>query len=53
MLGALCEHPAQKSSLYIQEMAIFLRDEFNILPSSCSINELFPGLLGRKSKPRK
>ena len=37
MLDALCDHLAEKPGLYIDEMAIFLWDEFNILPSSSSI----------------
>jgi transposase len=37
MLDALCDHLAEKPGLYVEEMAIFLWDEFNILPSSSSI----------------
>lgn len=37
MLDALCDHLAEKPTLYVEEMAVFLWDEFNILPSSSSI----------------
>lgn len=37
MLDALCDHLAEKPGLYVDEMAIFLWDEFNILPSSSSV----------------
>lgn len=37
MLDTLCDHLAEKPGLYIDEMAIFLWDEFNILPSSSSV----------------
>lgn len=37
MLDALCDHFAEKPGLYVKEMAFFLWDEFNILPSSTSI----------------
>jgi transposase len=37
MLDALCDRLAEIPGLYIDEMANFLRDEFNILPSSSSI----------------
>jgi hypothetical protein len=37
MLNALCDHLTGKPSLYVEEMAIFLWDEFNIFPSSSSI----------------
>lgn len=37
MFDGLCDHLAEKPGLYVEEMAIFLRDEFNILPSSSSI----------------
>jgi len=32
MRDALCDHFAEKLGLYIEEMAVFLRDEFNIPP---------------------
>jgi hypothetical protein len=31
MLDALCDHLAEKPGLYVEEMAIFLWDEFDIL----------------------
>jgi hypothetical protein len=36
MFDALCDHLTEKPGLYVEEMAIFLWDEFNILllPSS-------------------
>ena len=37
MLDALCDYLAEKPTLYVEEMAIFLWDEFNILPSLSSI----------------
>ena len=37
MLDALCDHLTEKPGLYVEEMALFLWDEFNILPSSSSI----------------
>ena len=37
IIDALCDHLAEKPGLYVEEMAIFLWDEFNILPSSSSI----------------
>lgn len=37
MLDALFDHLAEKPSLYIEEMAVFLWDEFGILPSSATI----------------
>lgn len=37
MLEALCEHLTEKPGLFVEEMAIFLWDEFNVLPSSSSI----------------
>ncbi|KAJ5366062.1 hypothetical protein N7541_001822 [Penicillium brevicompactum] len=40
MLDTLCDHLAEKPGLYIDEMAIFLWDEFNILPSSSSNTQL-------------
>ncbi|KAJ6160476.1 hypothetical protein N7470_003872 [Penicillium chermesinum] len=44
MLDALCDHLAEKPGLYVEEMAIFLWDEFNILPSSSSIKQQNPQL---------
>jgi len=37
MLDALFYHLAEKPGLYADEMAIFLWDEFNVLPSSSNI----------------
>ena len=37
MLDALCDHLAEIPGLYIEEMANFLWDEFNVSPSSSSI----------------
>lgn len=48
MLDALCDHLIKKPSLYIEEMARFLWDEFNILPSSSSIQRALPRLAGPK-----
>lgn len=38
MIDALCEHLLEKSGLYLEEMAIFLWDEFNVLVSTSSIS---------------
>jgi hypothetical protein len=37
MLDTLCDHLAKIPGLYLEEMAKFLWDEFNVLPSSSSI----------------
>ena len=37
MIKALCDHLTENSDLYIEEMAVFLWDEFNVLPSMSSI----------------
>ena len=37
MLDALRDYLTQKPGLYVEEMAIFLWDEFNVLPSPSSI----------------
>lgn len=37
MVDALCDHLAEKPGLYVEEMAIFLFDEFNVVPSISSI----------------
>ena len=37
MLDALCDHLAEKPDLYVEEMAVFLWDEFGVLPSLSSI----------------
>ena len=37
MLDALCDRLTEKPGLYVEEMAIFLCDEFNVLPSLLSI----------------
>ena len=37
MLDALCDYLTAKPGLYVEEMAIFLWDEFNMLPSPSSI----------------
>jgi hypothetical protein len=33
MLDALCDHLAENPGLYVEEMALFLWDEFKVLPS--------------------
>jgi hypothetical protein len=54
MLDALCDHLAEKPDLYVEEMAIFLRDKFIILPLSSSIKACsFPGLAGLRGKPNR
>lgn len=37
MLEALCDHLVEKPGLYIEEMVVFLWDEFSVLPSTSSI----------------
>jgi hypothetical protein len=37
MLEALCDHLVEKPTLYLDEMAIFLWDEFQILATTSSI----------------
>jgi hypothetical protein len=37
ILDALCDYLAEKPGLYVEEIAIFLYDKFNILLSSSSI----------------
>lgn len=37
MLDALCDHLAEKPGLYVEEMALFLWDQFEVLPSSSSV----------------
>lgn len=37
MLDALCDHLAEKPGLYVEEMALFLWDEFKVLPSPLSV----------------
>ncbi|KAJ5435770.1 hypothetical protein N7445_006655 [Penicillium cf. griseofulvum] len=37
MLDTLYDHLAEKPGLYVEEMAIFLWDKFDILPSSSRI----------------
>lgn len=39
MLEALCEHLLEKPALFLDEMAVFLWDEFNINVSTCSIRK--------------
>jgi len=38
MLEALCDHLLEKPELYLEEMAVFLWDEFEILVSTSSIS---------------
>ena len=38
MLEALCEHLLEKPELYLEEMALFLGDEFKVLVSTSSIS---------------
>jgi transposase len=38
MLEALCEHLVEKPDLYLDEMAEFLQDEFEVLVSSYTIS---------------
>lgn len=37
MVDALCDHLTEKPGLYLEEMAVFLWDEFNVLPSLSTI----------------
>jgi transposase len=38
MLEALCEHLLEKPGLYLEEIAVFLWDEFDVLVSTSSIS---------------
>jgi precorrin-6B methylase 1 len=40
MLEALCNHLVEKPGLYIEEMAVFLWDDFSVLPSTSSIQRV-------------
>jgi hypothetical protein len=55
MLDALCDHLAENLGLYIEEMALFLRDEFNILLSSSSIKRALShaGWIKKKAQQKK
>jgi transposase len=50
MLEALCEHLTEKPGLYLEEMAVFLYDEFGISVSPSSIKRTlsFGGWMKRK-----
>lgn len=37
MLDALCDHLPEKPGLYVDEMVVFLLDEFDILTSTASV----------------
>ncbi|EEH07559.1 conserved hypothetical protein [Histoplasma capsulatum G186AR] len=37
MLDALCDHLTEKPGLYVDEMVVFLQDEFDILTSTASV----------------
>ena len=41
MLDALCDHLTEKPGLYVEEMVVFLQDEFDILTSTTSIKRAF------------
>ncbi|KAJ5608659.1 hypothetical protein N7528_009226 [Penicillium herquei] len=53
MLDALCDHLAEKPSLYVEEMAIFLWDEFTVLPSQSSVKRALARAGWNKRKPSK
>lgn len=38
IMDALCEHLREKPDLYLDEMAVFLWDEFKILPATTTIS---------------
>ncbi len=48
MIDTLCDHLVEKPGLYVETLAIFLWNEFNILPSSLASNALFRRLAGQK-----
>ena len=50
MLEALCEHLTEKPGLYLDEMVIFLYDEFGILLSSSSIKRTLSSIGWSKKK---
>lgn len=51
MLDALCDHLAEKPGLYVEEMATFLWDEFNVLPSSSTVKRALALAGWNKRKP--
>jgi hypothetical protein len=54
MLEALCDHLLEKPSLYLDEMAIFLWDEFQMLATTSSIRRaLISTGWSRKNSQRK
>ncbi|KAJ5344403.1 hypothetical protein N7452_002407 [Penicillium brevicompactum] len=51
MLDALCDHLAEKPGLYVEEMALFLWDEFEVLPSPSSVKRALTRAGWTKRKP--
>jgi hypothetical protein len=52
MLEALCEHLLEKPSLYQDEMAVFLWDEFRVLVTTCSISRALASIRWSKKAAR-
>lgn len=50
MVDSLFDRLAENPGLYVEEMAIFLFDEFNVIPSISSIKRALYRLGGRKKK---
>jgi hypothetical protein len=46
IVDALCDHLTGKPGLYLEEMAVFLRDEFNYYYHHQPSNEPFPRRVG-------
>jgi transposase len=52
MLEALCEHLLEKPTLYLDEMAVFLWDEFEMIVSTCSIGKALASISWTKKAAR-
>jgi transposase len=53
MLEALCEHLLEKPELYLEEMALFLWDEFEVLVSTSSITRALKSKCWSKKAARR
>ena len=53
MLEALCEHLLEKPELYLEEMVVFLWDEFDVLVSTSSISRALKSICWSKKAARR
>jgi hypothetical protein len=53
MLEVLCEHLLEKPKLYLEEMAVFLWDEFEVLVSIFSISRALKSICWLKKAARR